>query len=101
MFRNYKNKYFFFAIEFFGFCKFLKNSHLLPADEAATSNGFLPSKHGNLWSPESAISNHTARNVRFQQTNVQTRWTPGQINKFTLEGKKSPTQSIRPFISVR
>jgi len=78
---------FYSQVEFRQFSKSLNdNSHLLPANSIALSRGFLPSILGAKWSPDGAISNHTSRSVRFQQTNIQTRWTAGEVSSFSLEG---------------
>jgi hypothetical protein len=76
-------------IYFFNF-----SSHLLPAGDISISDGFLPSTQEFLWTPEEAISNHSARSIRFQETNLQSRFAPGDISSIIIEGNNNQTDLV-------
>ena len=71
------------------------NMALLPVDESSSpssSPALLPSM-GEVWSPEEAIKNHTKREIRFDQTNIIDRWSPGSTDNFQLNGN-TPTNTL-------
>ncbi|CAG5094124.1 Oidioi.mRNA.OKI2018_I69.XSR.g13269.t1.cds [Oikopleura dioica] len=60
------------------------NSALLPAKGVNISPAFLPSVSPSLWNGEEALKNQTRRNIRFDESHHQTRWTAGSDGSFQL-----------------
>ena len=75
------------------------NLALLPvkSDSASITNAYLPSTVPQ-WSPQSAITNHTIRDTRFDLMTLTESWSPGSAGNFELEGEKLCKVEIYAFL---